>query len=154
MRAKFDQKIRKKEQEIHELERQITELQQKVRDAKTYIQAVEDSKRLLPKDDGTEHDLEDQEDTLKPGSAMAQARDVILKAGRRLHIDEILRAMGRDVTKKTRVSLAGSIASYARNKRVFEKVGPNTFRIIGMVETPQAVVPGPPASLVLKVSNN
>lgn len=153
MRAKFDQKIRKKQQEIAEIEAEIVLLQQRIRDAKTYIHAMEDSKRLLPKGDGTEHEAgEETPVTLKKGSALAQARDLILKAGKPLHVDEILRQMGKDVNKKTRTSLAGSLAGYARDKRVFEKAGANTFGVIGMEivggATDDEETSKPPLSLV------
>ena len=151
MRAKFDQKIRKKQQEIQDIEHQIADLQQKIRDAKTYIQAMEDSKRMFPKDDGTDHDSDDEPVTLKEGSALARARGVIQKAGKPLHIDEILKQMGVDVNKKTRVSLAGSIAGYARKKRVFAKADglPNTFSLIGMADSSgETGKNNPPLSIV------
>jgi phage shock protein A len=136
MRAKFDQKIRKKQHEIEELEKQIAALQQQIRDANVFISTMEEAKRMLPKNNGEEDTSDDVQASLKEGSALAQARDVLLKAGKPLHVDEILRQMGKEVTKKTRTSLAGSIAGYARDKRVFEKAGANIFKVIGM-ETKQ-----------------
>lgn len=150
MRAKFDQKIRKKQHEIEELETQIAALQQQIRDAKIFISTMEEAKRMLPKQAGDEETSEDVQATLKEGSALAQARELILRAGKPLHVDEILRQMGKEITKKTRTSLAGSIAGYARDKKVFEKTGANTFGVIGMTVSVPAEEgrPTPPLSLV------
>jgi hypothetical protein len=153
MSVKIDRTIRKKQQEIADFKAQIEQLQLRIRDATTYIQAMEDSKRMHRKDDGTEHEAGNEAPvTLKDGSALALARDIILMAGKPLHVDEILRQMGKDVNKKTRTSLAGSLAGYARDKRVFEKTGANTFGVLGMDLIGNApedeTKPQPPLSLV------
>jgi hypothetical protein len=117
IRHDFERRITKKQQEIEQLELQI-------RDAKSYLQALHDSLKLIPRDrDGGDNSGTD----LRPGSALAKARDAIRKAGKPLHINELLSALGKTPDKKSRISLAGSLSSYARKHEIFAKTAPNTF---------------------------
>jgi len=117
IRQDFERRITKKQQEIADLELQI-------RDAKSYLQALQDSLKLLPRD-GTAGISPDAD--LRPGSALAKARDVIRKAGKPMHINDILVGVGKAVDKKNKVSLAGSLGNYARKQEIFSKTAPNTF---------------------------
>lgn len=119
LRAEFQKRIDKKRQEIEELET-------KIREARVYVQALEDMMRLLPREE-----LNGQaESTLKPGTAIAKARDAIKAAGRPLHITDILVAIGRPTDKGNRAAIGGSIAAYVRRSEVFTRPGPNTFGLI------------------------
>lgn len=112
----------KKQQEIEGLEAELDR-------AKIYLQAILDSIKVLPKEmNGAEPDRT----VIRPGTALASARDAILKAGRPLHISEIVLAVGKPTDKKTRVSLAGSIAWYVRRNQVFTRPAPNTFGLVEM----------------------
>lgn len=125
LRENFQKLINKKQQEVAELELQI-------REAKAYIQALEDSMKLLPRDanDAVEH-------TLRPDSSLAKTRDAIRAVGVPMPIADILKAIGKPQDKKHRVSLAGTLSGYARNGKVFTKTAPNTFGLIelGVVPT-------------------
>jgi hypothetical protein len=114
----------KKQAEIGELELQI-------REGKAYIQAMQDSMKLLPRDGAAaiEH-------TLRPGSGLAKARDAIRTAGGPLPIADILKAIGKPQDKKHRVSLAGTLSGYARDGKIFEKTAPNTFGLLEMRKSP------------------
>lgn len=120
VREELQKRIEKKEQEIAMLQ-----IQQ--REASAYLQALQDMLKILPRDginDGGATEL------LRPGSAMWKARVAIQKAGTPLHINELLKALGKSSDKKSRVSLSGSIAGYARKGEVFVKTAPNTFGLI------------------------
>jgi len=120
-RRKIEDKVRRKEQEIAELEAQI-------REARAYIQALNDALKVIPKDkedtDGTRE--------LRPGSMMAEAREAIRRAGKPLHISELLDALGKEKTRSSRASLAGSLAAYVRKGEIFTRPKPNTFGLVGM----------------------
>jgi hypothetical protein len=117
IREQLQKLLDRKNQEIRDLELQIEK-------ARAYVQAVQDSMRFLPKDNV-------QEDTmLRPGSALAQAREVLQKAGKPMHISEILKALNKPVDKKHRLSLSGSLSSYVRNGQIFSRPAPNTFALI------------------------
>lgn len=125
MSTKLERMIQKKRLEIQELE-------QKVRDERTYLRALEDAMRAIPKGGDGVPESDETESSLKAGSQLATVRDLILAAGKPLHVDELLRQMNREVNKQTRTSLAGSLGGYARKSRVFKHEGPNIFGLMEM----------------------
>lgn len=80
-------------------------------------------------------------DALRAGSELAKARDAIRSAGKPLHISEILAAIGKENTKKNRVSLGGSLAGYVRKGAIFSKSAPNTFGLIELTLDANGAVP-------------
>jgi len=118
LRENFQKLINKKLQEVAELELRI-------REAKAYIQGLEDSMKLLPRDVNST-----VEHVLRPDSSLAKTRDAIKTAGAPMPIADILKAIGKPQDKKHRVSLAGTLSGYARQGKVFTKTAPNTFGLI------------------------
>jgi hypothetical protein len=119
IREQYQKLLERKQQEIQDLQIQIEK-------AKAYMQALQDTMRFLPKE-------ESQEDaSLRPGTALAQARDVLRRTARPMHVNEILKALNRPADKKHRVSLSGSLSNYVRNGQIFTRPAPNTF---GLFET-------------------
>ncbi len=118
IRQDFERRITKKQQEIADLEMQI-------RDAKSYLQALQDSLKFIPRD--ADSNGASAGTDLRQGSALSKAREAIKKAGKPLHINELLEAIGKVVDKKSKVSLAGSLSNYARKQKIFTKTAPNTF---------------------------
>jgi hypothetical protein len=117
-RAIVEDRLRKKEAEIQALE-------DKIRGARIYMQALSDVLRAM---DGAKIGTDD--DALKPGTMIAQARDALEQAGKPLHVDELLQAIGRPLESKS--SLTGSLAAYVRRNEVFTRPGPNIFGLIDM----------------------
>src|SRR5690606_24863685 len=89
-----------------------------------YIQALRDILKLLDKDDS---DSADAESILRPGSAVAEARQVILNRSAPVHVNEILEALGREATREAKASLTSSLAAYVRRGEIFTRPAPNTF---------------------------
>ena len=118
-RDQFQKLIDRKQQEINDLEIQIEK-------ARAYMQALQDSMKFLPKENGQTQVL------LRPGSALAKAQEVLRKAGKPLHISEILKALSEKPDK--RVSLSGSLSAYVRNGQIFTRPAPNTFGLKEMNE--------------------
>jgi hypothetical protein len=116
-RKAIEERLRKKQAEILALE-------EKTKSAKVYVQALNDILKLI---DNTDGDNESVDTKLRPGSAVAQARDIILERGSPVHLDELLEAMGKEVTRDSKASLAGSIAAYVRRDEIFTRPAPNTF---------------------------
>jgi len=117
----------KKENEIGELKLQLAQ-------AEAYLQAIQDSLRVLPKeptDGGSEPEL-------RSGTLLFQAKEVLRTAGKPMHINEILKKMNKPVDKNNRISLSGSMAAYVRKGVIFKKTGPNVFSLIGIDSTQQA----------------
>lgn len=119
LRVELQKRIEKKQAEIREHEEMI-------RQAQSYIQGLQDTLKLIPKDG----DVGEPDAAFRHGSNVAKARDALRAAGRPLHITEILKAIGQPTDKKHRLALGGSISSYARRDKVFKKVAPNTFGLI------------------------
>lgn len=115
-RSKIEDRIKKKETEIQSLE-------EKARAARIYIQALHDVLKLLD-DDG---EPESSDSVLKPGSTVAQARELILRRGAPVHIDDILAGIGKEMTRESKASLTGSISAYVRRGEIFTRPAPNTF---------------------------
>jgi hypothetical protein len=120
IRENFQKLIDKKQQEITQLELQA-------REARAYIQALQDSMKFLPREGSP---IISSEHSLRPDSALARAREAIKTAGTALPIAEILKAIGKPQDKKNRVSLAGTLSSYVRAGKVFTKTAPNTFGLL------------------------
>jgi hypothetical protein len=118
-RRKIEERLRKKEEEIRALEAQI-------RDARIYVQALQDVLKLLPR--GPERSMTSS--ALRSGSGVAKARECILSKGEPAHILELLRALGKEPTREAKASLAGSLAAYVRKGEVFTRPGPNIFGLI------------------------
>ena len=94
-------RIIKKEQEIGELEGRI-------REARAYLQALQDTVKVLPKD----ADIGSTADANpRPGSMVGQARAALKKHGSPMHVTRILEAIGKAANKKNRTSLRNQIPS-------------------------------------------
>jgi hypothetical protein len=126
LREDIQKRIEKKQQELTERETAFT-IERAASGA--YIQAMQDMLKSLPRDTS---DARSSDQVLRHGSAMAQARNAIQKAGKPLHITDILRALGRPVDKETRLSIGGSISNYVRRGEIFTRTAPNTFGLAGM----------------------
>lgn len=133
MRDKILLRIKRKKAEIESLRDQIGRIQGEIKQHESYLQALEDTLRLVDKNvvpgDETRSDV-----SLKEGSDLAKVRDVLKAAGHPLHIKEIMHKMGIPFSAKTRASLVGSIGQYARKGRVFVRAGKNIFGLLEMMK--------------------
>lgn len=128
-RQRLESRIRQKEQEIQNLELSV-------REAKSYLQALQDMLKMLPREGDARG-----ADALRPGSDMAKARDAIRASGKPMHIAALLAAIGKENTKKNRVSVAGSLSGYVRRGAIFTKAAPNTFGLVELADNGAAVPP-------------
>jgi hypothetical protein len=122
IRDNFQRLIEKKQDESRELEIRM-------RETNAYIQALQDSMRLLPKEDPKLNNIS-AEVTLRAGSDLARVREVLLKARIPMHVNDILEQMGKTVDQATRVGLVGTLGSYSRKGRVFTRPAPNTYGLL------------------------
>jgi hypothetical protein len=123
-RNRIEERIAKKEMEIQELE-------MKLREAKAYIQALQDVMKMMPREESdSTHSRESTDSTMRDGSYVSDAREAIRKAGNPLHVVDILKASGRPTDRKSRLGMGGSLAAYVRRGEVFTRPKPNTFGLI------------------------
>jgi hypothetical protein len=120
---------------------EIAELEATLRDAKTYIDALTDALKALPKEQTANGG---DEPTLRPGTMVYRVREILKAHQTPLHIGDILLELGRPVDKNNRVSVSGSLAAYVRNKQIFNRPKPNTF---GLVEFESAQLSSEPPIL-------
>ncbi len=135
LRDDLIRRIDRKRQEIHELESQI-------RTAQSYLQALEDTLKMLPRE-GTNDGQAGQ--YLRPHGTIAKARDAIRKAGHPLHVNELLQAVGKAVTRVNRSGLSGSLGAYVRRGEIFTRPAPNTYGLVELQDgAAPATTPEPP----------
>jgi hypothetical protein len=117
----------KKTQEIQDLEHQIER-------ARVYLQAIQDSIRALPREAPNSNGARaaEADSDLRAGTRLAKAKEALLRKGAPMHINELLAAIGVEITKETRNSFVGSLGGYVRKRQVFTRPHPNTFGLIGM----------------------
>jgi hypothetical protein len=127
LRESFQKLIDKKQDEIRNLEIQV-------REAQAYVQALQDSIRLLPKDDLRVANSKDSSPTLRDGTNLAKTREILLEAKKPLHINDILIKIGKPIDQASRVSLVGTLGSYSRKGKIFTRTGPNIFGLIEFQE--------------------
>lgn len=122
-RKQLQKLIEKEGEAITVLHAEIKKLEGQIQLKQSYIQGLTDSLKYLPKaDTGAEAPAK-----LREGSDIAMARDVLVKAGKALHVTEILKLMGKEVSKNHKTSASGYLSAYARKGLFFKKTAPNTF---------------------------
>jgi hypothetical protein len=117
-------KIEKKRGEIADLEAQL-------KDARTYLQALEDMFKLAAK--GAQSGDQGRV-AFRAGSMVGKAYDVLRRAGRPMHVNELLPAIGRAVSREDRSALSGTLAAYVRKGDVFTRPAPNTYSLFEFPE--------------------
>ena len=106
---------------------EIQALEKKIEGARVYVRALEDVLRIMERGVSDE---DGGDPGLRKGSLVAQARDLILERGQPIYIDDLLVALGKDVTRENKASLAGSLAAYVRKNELFSRPAPSTFGLI------------------------
>jgi class 3 adenylate cyclase len=120
-------KIEKKQQLLFELEANKDELEMQIREALAAIQAYQEVLKLTPADaDGADKG----EPNLRAGSLPALARAALQKHGAAMHVAKLLEAMSKPGTQENRIALSSSLASYAKDKKIFTKPNANTFGLL------------------------
>jgi hypothetical protein len=85
------------------------------------------------------------ERSLRSGSTVSQARDVILKAGGPVHITDLLAGVGKEDNRDNRASLTSSLAAYVRRGEIFTRPAPNTYGLTELGhESAREPEPSPP----------
>lgn len=122
-------KIRQKEEEVISLKQQLLQ-------AESYLEAMKESLRLIQKTSGG-----NGTDSLRPGSLVDKARNAIREAGKPMHVDNILKKIGKDLTKDNKTSLSGSLGNYVRQGIIFTRPAPNTFSLLEFDDPSQDDLP-------------
>jgi hypothetical protein len=109
---------------------EIQALEEKLKSARVYARALEDILKELDKSTSATPASAESDVSLRRGSSVDQARAVILERGTPIYIDDLLEALGKEVTRETKASLTGSLAAYVRREEIFTRPAPSTFGLI------------------------
>jgi hypothetical protein len=123
LRDELQKRIDRKAEENAEYER-------KIRENNAYMQALQETIKLLPKEPPAMAKSGDA--ALRKGSTVYNVREAIRKAGKPLHIKEILKALDKPIDRETRSSVSGTLGPYVREGKIFTRPEPNTFGLIEM----------------------
>lgn len=110
---------------IVDKESEIARLEAELAAARAYVGLLE--RRL----DAAERTLDDVEESADP---VVVVRRMILEARQPLFIDEILRGLGRRVTREERDELRRLLLPWVRRKEIFTRPRPLTFGLIELDE--------------------
>ncbi len=125
-----------REQILSRIKRKEAEIQgheTKIREAKVYIQALQDVLKTLPITDSSAEEVSaSPEAILRPGSMVYKTYELLSNVGKPLHISAILEGIGEEPTRQKKASLVSSLATYVKNQQIFDRPLPNTFGLIGM----------------------
>lgn len=110
--------------EIQKVKAEVLDLERQLSERKAFVAGLERAFKLQNKSS-----RDPNSDPLRPESQLFQVREVLRKAGEPRHIDEIIKALGKD-PKDTKVSLVGSLGQYIRRGAVFTRPAPNTFGLV------------------------
>lgn len=122
---------------ISDEEAKVVELEMQLVRAKAYLAGMVDAQKYMPEqeDEGTT--------VLRDGSDLAKVRDILREVGAPLHVDDLLKRLGKDFSRNSKASLVGSLSGYVKRGALFTRPGPNTFGLVDMDADPFS--PEPPA---------
>lgn len=123
--TKIDRELAKKAKKIEDIKGQIAELTRKLREEEIAYGAQLDIVKLLNRPASVS-----RQKGLRPNTDLAKIHQFLMNLNNPVHISEIAKFLGKEDTSAVRASLAGSLGSYAREKRIFSKISPNTFGLI------------------------
>jgi len=123
-RQEIEKRIEKKRAEVAELEA-------RVREERAFLAGLQESLRFFTKEDFGEPPAEPN---LRPGTDLYKTREYLQKLGHSAYIPDILKGIGKEVTKENRVSLSGNLSWYVRKGLIFTRPKPNTFGLISLKE--------------------
>jgi hypothetical protein len=101
----------------------ICDFERELESKKSFLSGLEKAKKLSEKAQKTASNL-------RAGSILDQSVKLIKENGAPMHINDLLQGLGKEVNKKNKTSLTGSIGSYARRNQIFIRTAPNTFGLV------------------------
>ena len=152
LREELQRKCDRKAQENRDLEQQARELQTCIRENNSYIQALQDTMRMLDKEPATAVIGRTGEAIVRPGSSVANAIEILKKSGKAMHVNEMLKLMGKPITRNTKAALSGTLSPYVKRGQIFTRPAPNTFALVEFGEAGSGAADEPPASFGLDAS--
>lgn len=129
VKEKIEKQVAKKREEVAQLESQMAELQAKITELNGIITGFEEAIQLFPKE-LTRSDFDKDVASIRKGSDVEKAFLLIRGKGEAMRIEDIVAAIGKENTKKTRQALGGQLSYNYREGRIFTRPAPNTFGLL------------------------
>jgi hypothetical protein len=120
----LQREIAKYEEKIKQLHQKMRELELDERDHQLHLGGLMSALKII----GKSPSAPKQQD-LREGTEVSRVRDIIKEANTPLHINAITEKLG-ETGREKRLSLSGTLNSYAKDGRVFSKAGPNTYGLL------------------------
>ena len=119
--------LRKKlESRVVDQVKKIADLQLALAESKAYLAALQDTLKLMP----TQGEHITAVPVLRDGTDLAKVRNLLRTEGKHLHINDILKRLGKEVTRNNKAALGGSISTYVRKGHMFTRPAPNSFGLV------------------------
>lgn len=122
---KIDRELARRVKKISDLREQISGLQKILHEEELVHNGQLDLLKLMNRPAPSP-----KTGTLRPNTELSKIHQMLAESVCPVHISDIARFLGKEDTPAIRASLAGSLGSYARDKRIFIKTAPNTFGLI------------------------
>lgn len=113
--------------EIGKQQSKIAKLRHDLKSAEIYLQAQMDMLNLIPKEDGGPSN---DDASLRTGSDPARVREILVSAGKPMHVMDLLTKLGKEPNPANRATLSGTLGRYVAKNKVFTKTAPNTFGLL------------------------
>lgn len=138
-------RIEKKRVEIEVFESQLAT-------SRTYLQALEDMYKMASKEPSgspTETSrragrTSSSTPSFRAGSLTGSVYNALKDAGHPLHVNALLEAVGRDVTRAEKSAVSGTLAAYVKKGDIFTRPAPNTFGLTEFVTADASEPTTPP----------
>ncbi len=117
--------IRDIKRKIAQKEDEVRDLRERLFKAEAFLDGLQESLRLFEKSSGVNGG-----GGLRPNSTVDKVFKMLKQAGAPMHANDLLRAIGKEPTKKNKQSLAGSLGFYVRQGEIFTRPAPNTFGLV------------------------
>ena len=121
LRAELQRRIEQERQKVADLQSQVER-------AEAFISGFEEAMKLVPAD--VVESKRQGRHTPRSKSDVQKTKVYLIAVGHAMHISDILKAIGKEDTKRNRASLSSSLARYAPKGEVFRRDGPNEFSLI------------------------
>lgn len=131
LREDLNKKIERKRQEIGALELQVKQ-------AAAYLEALEDTLKMLPREGVNEGHARQ---VMRPNSSVSRAHAALVSSGKPLHINNLLTAIGKEPNRANQGALNSSLSVYVRKGEIFTRPAPNTY---GLLEFDEPSLPNAP----------
>lgn len=125
MKKSLEKWLNERRRALATIEETLQKLTAEKNNLRKIVMSLEELIQALPADDTQIDEVPEKE--LRSGSDMYKLREILRRAGKPLHINELLDRLNSEPTKAKKQSLVGQLGVYVRGNNIFTRPIPNTF---------------------------